>query len=133
LQSPSKKAVETGYITRENPGGTAKNFISASDEAKIPREDTITWNTVPWYTANSDKEVEAALPWLDKLLYLLGGLRVVVLLGETAQKTTPFLYMHYPALCVIHAPHPSNQSLRRPGKRAYLHAAFRKAARKVRE
>jgi len=133
LKTPSKAALASGYITRENCDVTARNFTRANEEAGLDREDTISWNIVPWYTENADKEVEEALPCLVKLLNLLPKLRVVVLLGETTRKATSVLYRYdrLPDLCVIHAPHPGAQALNRPGKRAYLDAAIRKAARKV--
>lgn len=131
--TPNKKAVASGYISRENPDPSARNFTKVHDDADFRREDTISWNIVPWYSEDAAKEVQAGLRWLGKLLDLLPKLRVVVLLGETARKATPSLYQYerLPDLCVIHALHPGNQAMSQPGKRDQLEAAFRKAARRV--
>ena len=133
FETPNKTVLSTGYATRENPDPSARNFTEAHDDAGFRREDTISWNIVPWYSEEADKEVGAALPWLGRLLDMLPELRVVVLCGQTAWKATPYLYRYEPLpdLCVIHSPHPGNQAMNQPGKRDHLHAAFRKAASKT--
>jgi len=43
----------TGFISRNNPDETAKNFFQLNAEAKVPRKRTVTWNIVPWYIGDS--------------------------------------------------------------------------------
>ena len=59
LEAPGAQAVISGFISRNNPDETAKNFFELNLEAGIPRERTISWNIVPWYIG-SGKRVRAA-------------------------------------------------------------------------
>lgn len=134
FQTPNRVAVERGYVERENRDPSARNFEDACDAAGLYRGLTISWNIVPWQSPDpTPATAREALPWLGELLALLPGLRVVVLLGNTAREATAYLYRHYPHLCVLHAPHPSNRSLGpHPERREHLQAAMDKAAEKVR-
>src|SRR6266581_3517335 len=49
LEAPGPQAVASGFISRNNPDESAKNFFELNAEAKIPRKRTVTWNIVPWY------------------------------------------------------------------------------------
>ena len=44
LEAPGPKAMLTGFVSRNNPDNTAKNFFELNAEAKIPRKRTVTWN-----------------------------------------------------------------------------------------
>ena len=132
LETPNRVAVERGYAERENADPSARNFEEASDAAGLDRTLTVSWNVVPWqHPSPPAAVVREALPWLGKLLGLLPELRVVVLCGGTAQQATGYLYRHYPKLCVLHAPHPSNRGLYSPERREHFRAAMGKAAREV--
>lgn len=93
LEAPGPKAVETGFISRNNPDETAKNFFEFNQEAGIPREKTITWNIVPWYIGSKGKirgaksgDIEPGLGYLLELIALLKKLRIIVLIGRKAQR-----------------------------------------------
>jgi uracil-DNA glycosylase len=47
LEAPGRKAVRSGFVSRNNPDETAKNFFKLNHEAGIPRHDTAIWNVVP--------------------------------------------------------------------------------------
>lgn len=49
LEAPGSKAVDSGFVSRNNPDETAKNFFELNRDAGIPRELTVIWNVVPWY------------------------------------------------------------------------------------
>ena len=49
LEAPGPRAVASGFVSRNNPDESAKNFFQLNGEAKIPRKRTVTWNVVPWY------------------------------------------------------------------------------------
>ena len=93
LEAPGPRAVESGFVSRDNPDETAKNFLKLNEEAGLPRARTITWNIVPWFlgangrirAANTD-DIAAGLASLADLLNLLQNLRMVVLLGRKAQR-----------------------------------------------
>ena len=59
LEAPGPKAVLSGFISRNNPDETAKNFFELNAEAKVPRKRTVTWNIVPWYIGDG-KHVRSA-------------------------------------------------------------------------
>lgn len=93
LEAPGPKAVCSGFVSRDNPDETAKNFYDLSVEAGIDRRNTIIWNAVPWYIGDG-KKIRAATPKdltdglrpLPRLLALLPKLRAVVLVGRKAEK-----------------------------------------------
>ncbi len=114
LEAPGAKAVVSGFISRNNPDETAKNFHELNFEAGIPREDTVTWNIVPWYIGSETRirpagkaDIREGLPVLAHLLALLPRLRAVVLIGGKAHQAEP----HVRGLCPEHgvflSPHPS--------------------------
>src|SRR5438105_9981570 len=47
LEAPGAKAVLSGFVSRNNPDQTAKNFFELNEQLGIPRKRTITWNIVP--------------------------------------------------------------------------------------
>ena len=55
LEAPGPKAVKSGFVSRNNPDETAKNFFLLNLEAGIDRERTIVWNIVPWYLGSGTK------------------------------------------------------------------------------
>ncbi|MDP1536959.1 MAG: uracil-DNA glycosylase [Burkholderiales bacterium] len=93
LEAPGAKAVLSGFVSRNNPDETAKNFFELNRAAGIPRERTVSWNIVPWYIGTGARiraagrsDIEAGLPALTRLLALLPKLKVVVLIGRKAER-----------------------------------------------
>lgn len=130
LEAPGGRAVGSGFVSRNNPDETAKNFFELNEEAGLPRERTVTWNVVPWYVGSGTKiravtaaDIRASEPYLLQLLQLLPALRVVVLIGRKAQRVMPVFERSMPNCAVFQCPHPSPLSLNgRPGQRlAILH------------
>ena len=89
---------------------------------------------VPWPVGERPivPQVEAALPWLGKLLELLPKLRVVALLGNDARRATQVLYLCRPDLHVLHGPHPRLWG-NKPQNRAWLEATVSKARYLIRD
>jgi uracil-DNA glycosylase len=91
-EAPGRRAVTSGFVSRNNPDETAKNNYVMQEDAGLRREDAVRWNIVPWYIGNDDK-IRAALgtdlqegrPYLSRFLELLPRLEFVVLLGKNAQ------------------------------------------------
>ena len=52
LEAPGPKAVNSGFVSRNNPDETAKNFFELNVGAGLERSKTITWNVVPWYVGS---------------------------------------------------------------------------------
>src|SRR5713101_2816922 len=94
LEAPGAKAVVSGFISRNSPDETAKNFFQLNQQSGISRKRTITWNIVPWYIgsvlrirpANSD-DIEVGIRPLSSLLDLLPKLRAIVLIGANAPRS----------------------------------------------
>jgi uracil-DNA glycosylase len=93
LEAPGPKAVESGFVSRNNPDETAKNFFCINALVGLRRKMTVTWNVVPWYLGDgrrirraNPRDIEDGKPFLMELLALLGKLRVVVLVGERAER-----------------------------------------------
>lgn len=125
LEAPGGRAVGSGFVSRNNPDETAKNFFQLNQEAGLPRERTVTWNVVPWYVGSGSKiraatrsDIKASEPYLRELLRLLPELRVVVLVGRKAQRAKPVFERLVPQCAVFQCPHPSPLSLNgRPHQR----------------
>ena len=114
LEAPGAKAVVSGFISRNNPDETAKNFFQLNQQSGISRKRTITWNIVPWYigsasrirAANSD-DIEVGIRPLGSVLDLLPGLRAIVLIGQKAQCASIRIARLRPKLRLFKSPHPS--------------------------
>ncbi len=72
LEVPWPKAVKSGFVSRNNPDQTARNFFLLNEEAGIDRRLTVTWNIVPWYIGDGNKiraanrsDIEAGKPVED--------------------------------------------------------------------
>lgn len=84
LEAPGRKAVSSGFVSRNNPDETAKNFFLLNKQAGIDRHRAITWNAVPWYIGSGTKirpakrsDVLEANRWLKEVLANLRQLRIV--------------------------------------------------------
>ncbi|MGU3360488.1 uracil-DNA glycosylase [Methylobacterium sp. M6A4_1b] len=115
LETPGPGIRGTGFVSRDNPTGTAANLFRFLAGAGIARRDSLIWNTIPWVIhapgalnrAPRRSEVTQALPCLAPLLACLPLLRVVVLSGRVAGMARPELEALRPDLTVIAVPHPS--------------------------
>jgi uracil-DNA glycosylase len=115
LESPSPKIDRTGFVSRDNPTGTARNLRRFLDRAAIARADTLIWNAVPWVIhapgarnrAPRPAEIAAGLRELPVLLDLLPRLSAVVLAGRVAGQALAPLREARPRLRAVTMPHPS--------------------------
>lgn len=134
---PGGRTKGSGFASRNNNDASAEKFFELNDGI-LDRKKTISWNIVPWalrqdnrnYSPQSD-DIQEGTKWLEKLLGELENLKVVVLCGNSAHKATEFFYTKHEDLCVLHAPHPSPQSMNQPRKEEHLHAAIRKASQQL--
>lgn len=128
LEAPGAKALGSGFVSRNNPDETAKNFFHLNVEAGLQRQRTITWNAVPWYIGTGNRirpaeksDLRAAEVHLGQLLSLLRYLRVVVLVGRKAQRFSNLVRSIAPGIPVLQCPHPSPLSLNgRPERRSEI-------------
>jgi len=116
LEAPGPKAVLTGFVSRNNPDETAKNFFEVNAEAKIPRKRTVTWNIMPWYIGDSKRirsanrdDLQTGICELPRLLSLLPRLCAVVLVGRKAEQARSAVRHLLPRVAIFECPHPSPQ------------------------
>lgn len=136
LEAPGARAVLSGFISRNNPDETAKNFFELNRAAGIPRERTVTWNIVPWYIgtgahirAAGRSDIEAGLPALTRLLTLLPKLKGVVLVGRKAERAANLVSQLRPEVRVFLCPHPSPLFINNaPGNRDRILSVLHEAA-----
>jgi len=128
LEAPGPKARNSGFVSRNNPDETAKNFFELLIEAGIPRKSSILWNVVPWYIGTGTKirpantsDISSGVKSLEELLNLLPRLRGIVLVGRKAQKAEKFVRKIHPSLFIETCPHPSPMFInRKAGNRKVL-------------
>jgi uracil-DNA glycosylase len=128
LEAPGPKAVTSGFVSRNNPDETAKNFYLLNHEAGLPRERTVSWNLVPWYVGSGTRiravasaDIEASVPYLKELLALLPKLRVVVLVGRKAQSARDVIEQLQFNYTFFECPHPSPLAINgHPERRAEI-------------
>lgn len=139
LEAPGPRAVASGFISRNNPDETAKNFFLLNREAGIDRRRTIIWNIVPWYIGSGTRirpanarDLDRAGPALVRLAGLLPALHSVVLVGKKAATAESAVRTLLPSASVYSIPHPSPMFVNRlPGNRALLLEKLRLIARNL--
>lgn len=125
FEAPGPKAVDTGFVSRNNPDESAKNFFLLNKEAQLPRSLTATWNIVPWYIGSGSRirsatrnDIAEGLEHMAELIPLLGHLSTIVMGGRKAQAAEGYLRQHLPGIYLIKMPHTSPQFVNRaPGNR----------------
>jgi uracil-DNA glycosylase len=117
LEAPGPKAVGSGFISRNNPDPSAKNFNKLLLESGFNRREILLWNIVPWYVGSGKKirpvrmsDIDQATPFLKELLSILSKLRVIILVGIKAQSARSRI-SNITELPIVNSYHPSNLSL----------------------
>lgn len=136
LEAPGPQAITSGFISRNNPDETAKNFFTFNQNAGLDRRRTVVWNVVPWYVGTgkkirpvSSEDIRDAEPALRSLLPLLPNLKIVVLVGQKAARAETLLRQLNPTLRIMQIPHPSPLFVNRfPENKDRLKTAFKEVA-----
>ena len=123
FEAPGRKARDSGFVSRNNPDETASNFFTFNRAVELPRQQTISWNIVPWYVGSKGKlrppthsDCEKGIEYLLLLLKVLPKLRAVVFVGQTAQRAViPVANLRKYELFL--SPHPSPQFINRNKKK----------------
>ncbi len=136
-EGPRPRSKGSGFISCDNDDPTADHVWHLLHGARIDRAtEYASWNIVPWYVGDGNKiraanrkDIDQARPALRELLDLMPRLRVVMLLGDAAQKGWRRAGIDR-GLEVVNVRHPSPQWLHRyPGARQELRDAFAQAKR----
>jgi uracil-DNA glycosylase len=126
LEAPGPKAVDSTFISRNNPDPTARNLCGLLQEAGVSRSDTLVWNIVPWYVGDGNRiravgkhDIQQSFPYVKDLLGLLPYLKVIILLGKKAQSARrqicqltdlPIIDTHHPSARVFNVwPHKKHE------------------------
>ncbi len=136
LEAPGPRAGRSGFISRNNPDESAKNFFELNEMACIPRKQTISWNVVPWYIGSGAKirpataaDVAEGREALLELLGLLPRLRAVVFVGRKAELAMQHIQSALPSLTCFRCPHPSPMYCNMaPGNKENILSALRQVA-----
>ena len=99
LETPGPKVLGTGFVSRDNPDGTAANLFRFLAQAGIARTDTVIWNIVPWLIQMAGErnhnptrtEVAEGLCHLPDFLDLLPRLELAVVAGRKAEAAVDLL------------------------------------------
>lgn len=114
FEAAGGKAVESGFVSRNNCDNTARNFFRLNEEAGPDRKLTASWNIVPWALRETGKnrkprkkDIGEGLRHLTPLLGILCAVEVVALCGKSAWKAQRHLDEHHGSLKVVKTYHPS--------------------------
>jgi uracil-DNA glycosylase len=141
LEAPGPQAVCSGFVSRNNPDETAKNWFKLNVDAGIDRRRTIIWNIVPWYIGKderirpaTDADIQRGLPYLRRLLTMLKSLRLVVLVGKKAGKARPSIQAWTNNIEICDLKHPSPMFVnRRTGNRELILQGLHEVRRRLDE
>jgi uracil-DNA glycosylase len=145
LEAPGARATSTsgprsssrgsGVISPDNNDQTAANSWDLYRKADLDQNLVTVWNIVPWYLGTTTKirtagrsDIDAARPYLHRLVQLLPDLRVVLTIGKPARDGWKryALTEQAPKLQALACPHPSPQNLNtRPEARDQILTALR--------
>lgn len=136
LEAPGAKAVQSGFISRNNPDETAKNFFEICEVAGISRSRSVVWNIVPWYIGRGSRirpastvDLSSGSSSLARFLDLLPQLRVIVLVGRKAEYAEKIIRPLLPNMRILKSFHPSPLFVNNaPGNREVILEVFREAA-----
>jgi uracil-DNA glycosylase len=91
-EAPGPKAIESGFVSRNNNDETAENTNRIIKKSGLKREDTVIWNIVPWYLVSggiirppNSGEIDEGIRYFSELLKILTNLRAIFLIGKKAQ------------------------------------------------
>jgi uracil-DNA glycosylase len=135
LEAPGRKAVGSGFVSRNNPDPSAKMMCTSLAAAGIPRRRTLLWNIVPWYVGDDSairaitkSDISIALPFLTELVVMLPNLKAIVLVGRKAQNVKSEV-ARMTTVQLFESHHPSQRVMNRwPERRSEISDTFRSLA-----
>lgn len=114
LESPGRRACQSGFVSRNNPDATAAKWLELNTLVGLPRSLTALWNAVPWYVGTAARlqrigagHLAQARDRLPDLLEQFPQLRAVVFVGRNAQAYREEVARLAGHLDLFDCPHPS--------------------------
>lgn len=149
LRDPGPKAggvKGSGFLSVENDDPTAERQLRFITEAGLDPAEVVPWNAYPWYINKKPNaaQLHTGTEPLRRVIELLPELRVILLLGGTAQQTWSYFTKAHTGLVeergitVVQTYHPSRQALQHPdvavreAREEHLRQSFRTAGTIVR-
>jgi uracil-DNA glycosylase len=109
LEKPGPKA--TAFISRNNDDTTAENAFKFMQQAGIDRKETCLWNVIPAWDEKRIKfnggDTKNGITQLGNVIRMLPKLRVIMLVGRTAQKARRYIEAEFEDIIVCESPHPA--------------------------
>jgi uracil-DNA glycosylase len=130
LETPGPRAVESGFVSRDNPDPSAKNIGKVLDAAGLARSDVVLWNAVPYCLSTQTQNRNAtaadiceATPACQTFIDRLPRLVAVVFCGRSAQRAQKSLRLP-PGVVAFCTFHPGAQAFNNPRCRADINETF---------
>jgi len=131
LESPGPRAVQSRFVSRDNPDPSARNMAAALNLTGFERRDTILWNVVPYCVSTRERnrnatvqQIRAAAHVTQEFVDMLANLKAVTFCGRRAQVMLPLLKFSA-GVGVFSTFHPGAQSFNRERCRSDILATFR--------
>jgi hypothetical protein len=131
LETPGPKAVG-GFVSRDNPDPSARNFTQVCEQVGLERTKTAIWNVVPICISTADKsrnpsrsEIIAAVPDTQAFINQFVRLKAVIFCGGSAKIAMPYVDCHDAKKLATY--HTGAQAYNRPLLRKHIVATFQKA------
>ena len=137
FETPGPRAVGSGFVSRDNPDPTARNFGKALDMAGFLRSEVVLWNVVPYCVSTVDQnknvtrtQIRNAITDTQDFVNCLPKLAAVVFCGRSAQHARKFLHFsdEVKLFCTFHT---GAQSYNRIQYRDHIHETFKEVRRRM--
>ena len=132
-ETPGPKAVNSDYVSRDNPDPSARNMGKALDAAGFSRTDVVLWNVVPYCVSTatenrnaSGAQIREAAIHTQAFINRLPKLRAVVFCGRQAQRAAQYLKLP-PEVRAPRTFHSGAQSYNHSRCRDHILATFKEA------
>jgi uracil-DNA glycosylase len=117
LEAPGPQVRKTEKISLGNNDLSASNLKSQLEEAKVPLENILLWNIVPWirregvgFDKPTSQDIKDAREYHKKLFEILPQLHTLIFVGRKAQSEMVY-YSGHTKYRLLAAFHPSAQSM----------------------
>lgn len=133
LESPGPQAVNSDFVSCNNPDPSARNLTKTINLSRFPQDEILIWNVVPQCISTKAKNINAtssdirnASEDTNKLIDLLQSLKVIIFCGRKAQSARKFLRIPT-HVKVLETFHPGAMSYNHKDKQEHIHKTFREA------